>query len=144
MKSGSLFCGLSRFLSCLFSDFQAFGSWHDEWSGYDASFSISDGVCNIAVVPILGEIIPYSGANDYGDESEPPISISAGDARAAIRMAESDPDIRGVLVYIDSYGGTPAAAESIANMLKGSPMPVAAYIGEAAASSRISRCNRRG
>ena len=114
---------------------QAFGSWHDEWSGYDASFSISDGVCNIAVVPILGEIIPYSGANDYGDESEPPISISAGDARAAIRMAESDPDIRGVLVYIDSYGGTPAAAESIANMLKGSPMPVAAYIGEASASA---------
>lgn len=115
---------------------QIFGSWYDEWSGFNASFRLSDGVCNIAVVPILGEIIPYSGTNDFGGEkngSAP--STSAGDARAAIHLAESDPDIRGILVHIDSSGGAPAAAESIANMLKGSPMPVAAYVGEIAASA---------
>ena len=73
----------------------------------DAEFSISDGVCNIAVVPILGEIIPYSGANDYGDESEPPISISAGMRARLFAWRKAIRIIRGVLVYIDSYGGTP-------------------------------------
>lgn len=111
-----------------------YGSWNDEWSGYNASKSttISDGSCNIAVIPIIGDIVPYAGANKDGttyDEDLPPTS-NPDDTLAALRSAENDPNILGVLTRIDSSGGSPVAAEIIANGFKHSSMPVAALIRE--------------
>ena len=45
----------------------SWGDWYDEWSGYNASQYVSDGVCNIAVVPIHGSILGYE--NEYGSYS---------------------------------------------------------------------------
>ena len=112
---------------------QAFGSWYDERSGYDGSFLLSDGYCNIAVIPIVGDIIAYDGANGYVGE-DALITTSAGDVRATVQAAQDDPNIRGIFAPIDSYGGTPVASEVIANLFKASAMPVAALIGEAGTS----------
>src|SRR3989338_11307133 len=75
-----------------------FGVWNDEWSGYNASTktAISDGSCNIAVVPIIGNIIPYAGADQDGSGNELPPSTNADDVLATLRVAENDPNILGV------------------------------------------------
>lgn len=103
------------------------GTWHDEWSGYNASLSISDGYCNIAVVPIVGEIYIDEPTSDG---SETPAVANADEVIAMIHNAEYDSRIEGVLVRIDSLGGTPVASELIANALKRSPLPVTAVIRE--------------
>lgn len=109
-----------------------FGQWHDEWSGFNAGASISDGTCNIAVLPIVGSIIPYAGADKDGltMEADLPPSTNPDDVAAILRFAESDPNILGVLARIDSSGGAPVASEIIANALKQSPLPIAALIRE--------------
>ncbi len=106
-----------------------YGSWHDEWSGYNASTMISDGYCNIAVIPITGDIVPYAGA--YLDENgNEPTSVNPDDTLATLRWAENDSNVLGVLARIDSGGGSPVASEIIANGFKNSPLPVVALIRE--------------
>lgn len=111
-----------------------FGSWHDEWSGYNASTMISDGSCNIAVIPITGDIIPYAGADQDGSGNELPPSTNPDDALATLHWAENDPNVLGVLARIDSSGGTPVASEVIANGFKNSSLPVIALIRETGTS----------
>jgi len=109
-------------------------NWHDEWSGWNASAYISDGNCNIAVVPVMGDITSYG---EYVDEDGSSYtSTTMGDTLSLLNMAQYDPYIAGVLVLIDSPGGTPAASEAIANELLTTSiyMPVAAYIVETGAS----------
>lgn len=109
-----------------------YGIWNDEWSGYNASGEISDGSCNIAVLPIAGEIIPYSGANKDGMtfESELPPTSNPDDVLALLRETEADKNILAVLVRIDSPGGTGVASEIIANALKNLSLPTVALIRE--------------
>jgi len=107
-----------------------FGSWHDEWSGYNTSTMISDGSCNIAVIQITGDIIPYAGADKDGSGNEMPPSTNPDDTLATLHWAESDPNVLGVLARIDSSGGTPVASEVIANGFKNSSLPVVALIRE--------------
>jgi protease-4 len=111
-----------------------FGSWHDEWSGYNASMKISDGSCNIAVIPITGDIIPYTGADQDGSGNEMPPSTNPDDTLAKLRGAENDPNILAVLARIDSSGGTPVASEIIANGFKNSSLPIVALIRETGTS----------
>lgn len=109
------------------------GSWHDEWSGYNwnHSWEVSDGYCNIAVLPIVGDIttepIPEEG-------SEYPMT-NADDVASYISRAEWDHNIAGLLVRIDSYGGYPVASEIITNAVKRSPLPSIALVREAAVSA---------
>jgi protease-4 len=115
---------------------QIYGSWYDEWSGYNASITISDGSCNIAVIPITGDIIPYAGANKDGTtyDTDLPPTINPDDTLATLRLAESEPNILGVLARIDSGGGSPVASEVLANGFKNSSLPVVALIREIGAS----------
>lgn len=119
------------FSACLW----IWGLWHDEWGGYNASVLVSDGFCNIAIIPIVGDIIPYAGADQDGSVNTPPPSTNPDYTLAALRVAEADPNIRGILVRIDSSGGSPVAAEIIANGLKHASLPLAALIRAMGASA---------
>jgi len=110
------------------------GVWHDEWSGYNTGLSVSDGICNIAVVPIVGNIIPYAEADQDGSENTQPFSTNPDGVLAALRAAETDPNIRGILVRIDSDGGAPVASEIIANGFKRVSLPLVALIRETGTS----------
>ena len=106
-----------------------FGLWHDEWSGYNASWEISDGVCNIAVASINGDITTVDGATTTeGEESSP--TTNADDVIALLRAAEADPNVLGVIINIDSLGGAPVASELIADALKNLSLPTVALIRE--------------
>ncbi len=109
------------------------GDWHDEWSGYNASNYIGDGYCNIAVVPILGEVHSYGVRYDkFGNEI---VSTNMSDTLSLLGRAESEPGIIGVMALIDTPGGSAAAAELIAAELKKSVMPNAAYIADSGTSA---------
>ena len=104
-----------------------FGGWHDEWSGYNAGTKISDGSCNIAIVPIMGEI------GIVGDGES--LFTTADETLSLLRIAEKDPDIHGVLVRIDSLGGSPVASEIITDALKRFSLPVVSLIRESGTSA---------
>jgi protease-4 len=114
-----------------------YGTWHDDWSGYTASTMISDGWCNVAVAPVVGDIIAYAGADKdgYSTESDLPVSTNPDDFSYFLRQAEADPYVLGVLVRIDSSGGSPVGGEVIANALRRSILPSVALLGDVAASS---------
>jgi protease IV len=101
------------------------GAWYDEWSGYNADIGISDGYCNIAVVPVLGDISFEEPTSDGGEDYA---VANADDIISMLDIAEYDPYIAGVLVRIDSLGGNPVASEIIANTLKRSSLPTASVI----------------
>ena len=102
------------------------GDWHDEWSGYNASNYLGDGYCNIAVLPIMGEVHSYGTIyDDYGNEI---VSTNMSDALTLLNKAETEPGILGILALIDSPGGSAAAAELITSELQKSIIPNAAYI----------------
>lgn len=109
-----------------------FGSWHDEWSGYNASVSISNGWCNIAIIPVHDEITSYTYYDELGD---PVLSSTLDDFVSELRRAEYDPGILGVIVSIDSPGGSPYAGEAMANELMRSSLPSAAVVRDMAASA---------
>lgn len=106
-------------------------------SVYNESSStlISDGSCNIAILPVVGDILPYAGADQYGTLNELPPSTNPDDFSAMLRNAEADPNIQGVMVRIDSGGGYPQAGESMMNNIKRSTIPTVSLIREIGASS---------
>lgn len=90
--------------------------------------SISDGTCNIAVVPIEGVLAPY------GDYVEGDIITNPAFVRDYLTRAEADYSIEGVLFEINSPGGTPVAAEHIAEIIDTTKLPTVGLIGDLGAS----------
>ncbi len=109
------------------------GDWHDDWSGYTYSGYLGNGVCNIAVVPVLGEM--HTSGKSYDDFGTEQTSTSMTETVAMLQKAEREEGIYGVLLMVDSGGGSPAAGELIATELQNSQLPNAAYVLDRAASS---------
>lgn len=95
---------------------------------YDVSNEISDGSCNIAVYPLEGAILPFYGIGEF-DLVTTPESLEA-----FMDTAEHESSIQGVLIEINSPGGTPVASERIAERLRTSTLPVVGLAGDIAAS----------
>ena len=109
-----------------YASLKIWGDWHDEWSGYNAGKYLSDGYCNIAVLPIMGDVHSYGTFyDDFGNEL---VSTNMSTTLNLLNQAETEPGILGVLAMIDSPGGSAAAGELISKELQKSPLPNAAYI----------------
>jgi protease IV len=120
-------------LALFYVSLRLWGDWHDEWSGYNGSTYIGDGYCNIAVLPIMGEVHSYGTIYDeFGNET---VSTNLSQAISFLEQAEYEPGIYGVLALVDSTGGSGAAAELIAEQLKNSTLPNAAYIIDSGTSA---------
>ena len=111
-----------------------YGAWYDEWSGFNDSSLVGDGSCNIAVIPLVGEITALDGGNYEDVDFEDLDMVSADQVISKLREAEADEQIKGVVVRIDSAGGGPVASEMMANALKGLDIPSVALIREIGAS----------
>ena len=101
---------------------------------YDGNGSAADNTAcpegtNVALINIHGTIIDYKidPAVDP-NESYDPDSVSADTVAASLEDIESDDRIKGIIIEIDSPGGTPVAAEEIMNKLRTSTKPVVAFI----------------
>jgi len=95
---------------------------------FDDDVVISDGTCNIAVLPIEGILLPYTELEGFDLVTTPQMISDFMDA------AEADDNIKGVLVEINSPGGTPVASHRIAERLHSSSLPVVGLIGDIGAS----------
>lgn len=95
---------------------------------WNVESSISNGSCNIAVLPIEGAILPYYGLADFD------LIITPEVVEAFMDAAEKEPGIDAVLIEINSPGGTPVASQRIAERFKDSSLPVVGLIGDIGAS----------
>lgn len=89
-----------------------------------------DESCNIAGINFHGELWTY-----LPEEFYPGDYASAEDIYAALSEAEENPQILGVLLEVDSYGGLPIAAEELSNKIRSMQKPVVAVIRGAGASA---------
>jgi len=95
---------------------------------YESELTISDGTCNIAFMPIEGTILPFHGLVDV------PLTITPDEVDSFISAAEKESGIDGILIEVNSPGGTPVASERIAQRLYNASIPVVVIIGDVAAS----------
>ena len=79
-------------------------------AAFDGSLGISDGACNIAVLPIEGEIWPFYGLANV------PMIVTPDMVSEFVSTAEQDENIDAILFEINSPGGQPAASERIADI----------------------------
>tara|TARA_B100000508_G_scaffold140677_2_gene142797 strand:- start:49 stop:888 length:840 start_codon:yes stop_codon:yes gene_type:complete len=89
---------------------------------------ISDGTCNIAVLPIEGAILPFHGLADFD------MIITPETVESFMSTAEEDRNIEAVLLEINSPGGTPVASQRIAERFRKSSLPVVGLVGDVGAS----------
>jgi protease-4 len=95
---------------------------------YEEESGISDGMCNVAVLPVEGTILPFHGIGDFELIVTPETIENFMDA------AEKDNSIQAVLVEINSPGGTPVASQRIAERFRSSDLPIVGLIGDLGAS----------
>lgn len=95
---------------------------------YKSESKISDGSCNVAVLPLEGVILPYHGLADFDMVITPEL------VENFMTAAENESNIDAVLLEINSPGGTPVASQRIAERFKSSSLPVVGLIGDIGAS----------
>ncbi|MEM2974128.1 MAG: signal peptide peptidase SppA [Candidatus Micrarchaeia archaeon] len=81
--------------------------------------SLGIGGC-VGVIHIDGELLSMRG---YG-------IVSSDDIINFINQAELRPDVKGIIIEIDSPGGSPVASKEIYSALKAADKPTVAYINE--------------
>lgn len=90
--------------------------------------AISDGTCNVAVLPIEGIILPFAGFADF------PLITTPRGVRDFIERAENDLTIKALVFEVNSPGGTPVAASEIASMIRQTELPTISIIGDVGTS----------
>jgi protease-4 len=83
--------------------------------------------CNVLVIPVNGYLSTYATGEDGVSTSD--------DVLDALQLAQSEEQIKAVILSIDSYGGDGVAGEEIANALKSFEKPSFAVIRGMGASS---------
>lgn len=78
--------------------------------------------CNIAVVPLSGELFVTPGDASYNS------GASANTIAAQIGQAEQDDQIKGIMLLVNSPGGSPVGGEVIAKAMKAAKKPTLALI----------------
>lgn len=91
--------------------------------------AVSDGVCNIAVIPLQGVILPYGEALSFYSDVITPKNV-----REQVEKAEADRFIKGILFEVDSPGGTPVASLKINEIIKEITLPTVGLVGDVGAS----------
>ena len=95
---------------------------------YEVESGVSDGNCNIAVLPIEGVILPYNGLGQFE------MIVTPDSIESFMDTVEDESEILAVLLEINSPGGTPVASERISQRFKSSSLPVVGMIGDVGAS----------
>jgi protease-4 len=104
--------------------------WNDNGPPTPNYQSANGGTCNIAVVPLQGSIeafAPLPNECNY-------VTTTGDSVVSAIKAAEADGSIKGIMLQIDSSGGSPAASEQMMKAIQRVKLPTLAYIREVGTS----------
>ncbi|MDO8469914.1 MAG: S49 family peptidase [bacterium] len=102
--------------------------------GYGDS-GAEEAACNVMGINLHGDVVTYavpaeSGAENGGQQDQ----TASEDVVLAIRDADKDPQIKAILLEVESYGGYPVAGEEIAVALRSASKPTIAFIRQTGAS----------
>lgn len=92
--------------------------------------------CNVIGLNLHGTLLTYLSPDTLNDKGDVVEDISASEViLAGIRDAESDDNIKAIILEVDSQGGLPVAGQEIAVALKAAQKPTVALIRQTGASA---------
>jgi len=103
--------------------------------GSDEYASTASGDCSISGINIHGTLVTYIPQHPEGDTAYDYDLVASEDITWLIEQANSDENIKAVVIEVDSGGGSPVAGEEIDNAVKNSGKPVVAFIRDIGASA---------
>lgn len=96
----------------------------------------SDDICNVQGIELRDDLVTYISASSIAEDGSQLYDETASDyILAMIEEAESDEEIKAIILEIDSYGGSAVAAEEVAKALKRSNKPTIVFVRSAATSA---------
>jgi len=93
--------------------------------------------CNVTGINLHGELKTYLPLHAENDTYFRYDSVSSEDITGKIKLANENPDIKAIIVEVDSPGGSIVAGEEIDNAIKNSEKPVIALIRDIGASASL-------
>lgn len=90
--------------------------------------------CNVMDISINGSLMTYIPKHADGDINFDYDSVSSEDIVYSIKGANEDPEIKAIIIEVDSSGGSPVAGEEISEAVKNSEKPVFGIIRDIGAS----------
>jgi protease-4 len=96
-----------------------------------------DGVCNVAVVPVYGDIGIKAGSMPVevaGQSFEPSMGGDVDRIIADLEYIRKYSSVQAVVLQIDSYGGYGSGPETLLNYITNYPLPIVSQVREAADS----------
>jgi len=102
------------------------------------SESSDDASCTVMGINLHGTMLTYVPNGMRGEEEEDATTedvVGSEEVVSAIMSADADPNIKAILLEVDSYGGAPVAGEEIANALKALSKPSVAVIRQSGTSA---------
>ena len=95
-----------------------------------------DESCNVIGIELRGDIYTYVPLDYEGDVlSGYEDTTTSENVMYALSSGDASDNIQAILIEVDSYGGSPAAAEEIMNAIKHTQKPVVAFVREGGLSA---------
>ena len=108
----------------------------DDYSDVSATGTSDTEGCNVVGINLHGDIVTYHTNDSYNDQGSLLFDqTSADEVDWAVGKAKDNPDIKAIIVDIDSYGGSGVAGEEMMRAFKESKKPVVAFIRDAGLSA---------
>lgn len=102
--------------------------WEEDYQ--DEDYADTSG-CNVSGIEFRGDLVTYVFEENKDEDGYAMYDeISSEEIVYYINDANEDNDIKAILIEVDSYGGSPAAAEEINYAVKNSEKPVIVHIRE--------------
>lgn len=112
------------------------GYYSEDYTDTDYSDDESDDMCNVQGIELRGDLVTYISDSSIAEDGSQLYDETASDyILAMIEEAESDEEIKAIILEIDSYGGSAVAAEEVAKALKRAKKPTVAFVRSAATSA---------
>lgn len=112
------------------------GYYSEDYTDTDYSDDESDDICNVQGIELRGDLVTYISDSSIAEDGSQLYDETASDyILAMIEEAESDEEIKAIILEIDSYGGSAVAAEEVAKALKRSNKPTIVFVRSAATSA---------
>ncbi len=93
--------------------------------------------CNVTGINLHGELKTYLPLHAENDTYFKYDSVSSEDITGKIKIANNNPDIKAIIIEVDSPGGSIVAGEEIDTAIKNSEKPVIALIRDLGASASL-------
>lgn len=102
---------------------------------FTGDYDVSSESCSIAGIELHGTLLTYIPNHSENDSFFDYNVVASQDIVWAIRQANEDEEIKGIIIEVDSFGGSPIGGEEISIAIENSEKPVVAFIREVGASS---------